>query len=211
MLRAGVAPVRSAWRCARRFIRACSDPAGATSSSGRTSSLRHPHKIHIGSNVVVDDNCLLDAKGETQSRHHDRQRRLHRPEHDLLVQERRHRVGRRREHRLQLRDLLREPRQHRRRRADGGVQLYDRRRSRLLGSVEARARAGPDLGWRDDRRRRLDRRRREDSRRRHDRRRTPSSALAPVRVRDDVPASRRCGRDSRARVVVDARNTAYNS
>jgi acetyltransferase-like isoleucine patch superfamily enzyme len=26
--------------------------------------LRHPHKIHIGSNVVVDDNCLLDAKGE---------------------------------------------------------------------------------------------------------------------------------------------------
>ena len=27
--------------------------------------LRHPHKIHIGSNVVVDDNCLLDAKGET--------------------------------------------------------------------------------------------------------------------------------------------------
>ena len=27
--------------------------------------LRHPHKIHIGSNVVVDDNCLVDAKGET--------------------------------------------------------------------------------------------------------------------------------------------------
>jgi acetyltransferase-like isoleucine patch superfamily enzyme len=27
--------------------------------------LRHPHKIHIGSNVVVDDNCLLDAKGDT--------------------------------------------------------------------------------------------------------------------------------------------------
>jgi acetyltransferase-like isoleucine patch superfamily enzyme len=27
--------------------------------------LRHPHKIHIGSNVVVDDNCLLDAKGTT--------------------------------------------------------------------------------------------------------------------------------------------------
>ncbi|MGC8833752.1 MAG: acyltransferase [Armatimonadota bacterium] len=25
--------------------------------------LRHPHKIHIGSNVAVDDNCLLDAKG----------------------------------------------------------------------------------------------------------------------------------------------------
>jgi acetyltransferase-like isoleucine patch superfamily enzyme len=26
--------------------------------------LRHPHKIHIGDNVVIDDNCLLDAKGE---------------------------------------------------------------------------------------------------------------------------------------------------
>lgn len=27
--------------------------------------LRHPHKIFIGDNVVVDDNCLLDAKGES--------------------------------------------------------------------------------------------------------------------------------------------------
>jgi len=25
--------------------------------------LRHPHKIFLGNNVVVDDNCLLDAKG----------------------------------------------------------------------------------------------------------------------------------------------------
>jgi acetyltransferase-like isoleucine patch superfamily enzyme len=31
---------------------------------GRDVTLRHPHKIHIGRNVVVDDNCLLDAKGE---------------------------------------------------------------------------------------------------------------------------------------------------
>ncbi len=29
--------------------------------------LRHPHKIHIGSNVVIDDNCLVDAKGDTNS------------------------------------------------------------------------------------------------------------------------------------------------
>jgi acetyltransferase-like isoleucine patch superfamily enzyme len=29
--------------------------------------LRHPHKIHIGSNVVIDDNCLLDAKGTTNA------------------------------------------------------------------------------------------------------------------------------------------------
>jgi acetyltransferase-like isoleucine patch superfamily enzyme len=27
--------------------------------------LRHPHKIHIGDNVVIDDLCLLDAKGES--------------------------------------------------------------------------------------------------------------------------------------------------
>ena len=34
---------------------------------GQNVVLRHPHKIHIGSNVFVDDNCLLDAKGETNS------------------------------------------------------------------------------------------------------------------------------------------------
>ena len=27
--------------------------------------LRHPHKIQIGDNVVIDDNCCLDAKGTT--------------------------------------------------------------------------------------------------------------------------------------------------
>jgi acetyltransferase-like isoleucine patch superfamily enzyme len=27
--------------------------------------LRHPHKVHIGSNVVIDDHCLIDAKGES--------------------------------------------------------------------------------------------------------------------------------------------------
>ena len=32
---------------------------------GQNVVVRHPHKIHIGSNVVVDDNCLLDAKGES--------------------------------------------------------------------------------------------------------------------------------------------------
>ena len=28
-------------------------------------NLRHPHKIEIGNNVIIDDNCLLDAKGDT--------------------------------------------------------------------------------------------------------------------------------------------------
>jgi acetyltransferase-like isoleucine patch superfamily enzyme len=31
---------------------------------GQNVVLRHPHKIHIGSNVVIDDQCLLDAKGD---------------------------------------------------------------------------------------------------------------------------------------------------
>lgn len=30
---------------------------------GRDVVLRHPHKIHLGDEVIVDDNCLLDAKG----------------------------------------------------------------------------------------------------------------------------------------------------
>ena len=32
---------------------------------GQNVVVRHPHKIHLGSNVVIDDNCLLDAKGES--------------------------------------------------------------------------------------------------------------------------------------------------
>ena len=30
---------------------------------GQIVVLRHPHKIHIGDNVMIDDNCLIDAKG----------------------------------------------------------------------------------------------------------------------------------------------------
>ena len=32
---------------------------------GQNVVLRHPHKIRLGDNVVIDDNCLVDAKGET--------------------------------------------------------------------------------------------------------------------------------------------------
>jgi acetyltransferase-like isoleucine patch superfamily enzyme len=31
---------------------------------GQNVVLRHPHKIRIGNNVVIDDQCLLDSKGE---------------------------------------------------------------------------------------------------------------------------------------------------
>ena len=39
--------------------------AGRNVVFGRNVTLRHPHKIRIANEVVVDDNCLLDAKGET--------------------------------------------------------------------------------------------------------------------------------------------------
>jgi acetyltransferase-like isoleucine patch superfamily enzyme len=32
---------------------------------GQNVVLRHPHKIVIGDNVVIDDNCLIDAKGQS--------------------------------------------------------------------------------------------------------------------------------------------------
>jgi acetyltransferase-like isoleucine patch superfamily enzyme len=34
---------------------------------GQNVVLRHPHKIRLGDDVVVDDNCLLDAKGESNA------------------------------------------------------------------------------------------------------------------------------------------------
>jgi acetyltransferase-like isoleucine patch superfamily enzyme len=34
---------------------------------GQNVVLRHPHKIHVGDDVVIDDNCLIDAKGESNS------------------------------------------------------------------------------------------------------------------------------------------------
>ena len=34
---------------------------------GQNVVLRHPHKIRIADNVVIDDNCLLDAKGDGNS------------------------------------------------------------------------------------------------------------------------------------------------
>ena len=36
---------------------------GRNVTFGQNVVLRHPHKIHIGNDVVIDDNCCLDAKG----------------------------------------------------------------------------------------------------------------------------------------------------
>jgi acetyltransferase-like isoleucine patch superfamily enzyme len=38
---------------------------GRNVAFGQHVVLRHPHKIHVGDDVLIDDNCLLDAKGET--------------------------------------------------------------------------------------------------------------------------------------------------
>jgi acetyltransferase-like isoleucine patch superfamily enzyme len=50
------------------FLRRALYPAllgrvGRNVTFGQNVVLRHPHKIRIGDNVVIDDNCLLDAKG----------------------------------------------------------------------------------------------------------------------------------------------------
>lgn len=34
---------------------------------GQNVVLRHPHKIHVGDDVMIDDNCLIDAKGESNA------------------------------------------------------------------------------------------------------------------------------------------------
>jgi acetyltransferase-like isoleucine patch superfamily enzyme len=46
-----------------RLLGAC----GRNVVFGQNVVLRHPGKIRIGDNVVVDDNCLLDAKGDSNT------------------------------------------------------------------------------------------------------------------------------------------------
>lgn len=48
----------------RSFYRGLFGSAGSQILIGRNVVIRHPRKIHLGNNVVIDDNCVLDAKGE---------------------------------------------------------------------------------------------------------------------------------------------------
>ena len=57
---------RSACSCARSCIRWCSARSAATSCSASNVTLRHPHKIHIGDNVVIDDQLLPRRQGHRQ-------------------------------------------------------------------------------------------------------------------------------------------------
>ena len=138
---------------------------------GQNVVLRHPHKIHIGSNVVIDDNCLLDAKGESN-----RGIRIG----DGVF------IGRNTILSCKNGDIEL---------GDGAnigfnCEVFSASRVTIGKSVlmaaysyviggdhdfsdpsKTGARADADVGRRDDRRRRLDGRRREDPRRRDDRRR----------------------------------------
>jgi len=46
-----------------RVLGAC----GTNVVFGQHVTLRHPHRIRIGDDVVIDDNCLVDAKGEANA------------------------------------------------------------------------------------------------------------------------------------------------
>jgi len=48
----------------KRLYRMLLGACGRNVVFGQGVVLRHPHKIRIGDNVVIDDHCLLDAKGE---------------------------------------------------------------------------------------------------------------------------------------------------
>jgi acetyltransferase-like isoleucine patch superfamily enzyme len=48
----------------KRLYRLLLGACGRNVVFGQGVVLRHPHKIRIGDNVVVDDHCLLDAKGD---------------------------------------------------------------------------------------------------------------------------------------------------
>ncbi len=102
--------MRSGSRSARRFTRWLLGSCGRNVVFGQNVVLRHPHKIHIGDNVVIDDNCLLDAKGEGNDGIRigsgvfiGRNTILSCKDGDIDLED-----GR--EHRLQLRDLFGQPR-----------------------------------------------------------------------------------------------------
>ena len=47
-----------------KFFRILLGRMGSNVVFGRNVVLRHPQKIHLGDNVIIEDNCVLDAKGK---------------------------------------------------------------------------------------------------------------------------------------------------
>lgn len=48
-----------------KFFKTLLGRMGSNVMFGRNIVLRHPRKIHLGNNVMVEDNCVLDAKGKS--------------------------------------------------------------------------------------------------------------------------------------------------
>ncbi len=47
-----------------KFFKTLLGRVGSNVVFGRNIVLRHPRKIHLGNNVIIEDNCVLDAKGK---------------------------------------------------------------------------------------------------------------------------------------------------
>ncbi len=47
-----------------RFYRILFKKVGTNVNFGRNITIRHPNKIELGDNVIIDEHCLLDAKGD---------------------------------------------------------------------------------------------------------------------------------------------------
>jgi len=47
-----------------KFFKTLLGRMGSNVMFGRNIVLRHPGKIHLGNNVIIEDNCVLDAKGK---------------------------------------------------------------------------------------------------------------------------------------------------
>jgi len=51
----------------KKFYKSLFGRIGRNVVFGKSVTLRHPHKIHLGDNVIIDDYAVLDAKGENNS------------------------------------------------------------------------------------------------------------------------------------------------
>ena len=47
-----------------KFFKTLLGRVGSNVVFGRNIVVRHPRKIHLGNNVIIEDNCVLDAKGK---------------------------------------------------------------------------------------------------------------------------------------------------
>ncbi len=68
ILMLGSLPGALGYACRRLFYPWLLGSCGKGVVIGRNVVLRHPHKIHIGNRVVIDDACVLDAKRTDEAR-----------------------------------------------------------------------------------------------------------------------------------------------